>query len=375
MITNDVLTLRPWIRGPFLTWYMQTGRTSIALTFALVLLVYWFVPFALSLCYGTAIGANQIDALLVLLGVDSSSSRHTFHGLSYTQDFVHLAFSLLLAVGAAVAYLLLQRIHVKLEQLWCAGVPQLESATFLSIYQTYSNWAFGKSVRLLSLGLAAISIYLFIRSATIQSNVQWWGHSANGPVGFVFSVIVGFMVYWGTRSCLGFLFLSLMLGKLATYPIAFKPFHSDGCNGLKPFGYVAIGLWLFALVLAASIYVVFHYGYLGIETLPGTWLLAFVIGVSAPAIALVPVVRATLSVQKSREAYLANVEREADRLFPFSPRDVEGHLDKIDRIKAIVEYKRILQDENVLPFKPRTIWTMAVATLAQYLLTLKQLFP
>lgn len=345
------------------------------MTVAIVLVVYWVVPFAVSAAHGTAFNPSQLHALRALLGVPSLPDVPAFQGLAYTQDYIHLLFTVLIASGAGVAHFLIKSANEKLNLLRKERTPEIDNEALVKIYIKYLGWAFSPAVNIIALALSAMCVFFFARSAMLASSSSWWGHQTYGSAGIVFSGSVGLMVYWGTRATLALTSLSLMLGKLATYPIRFQPFHADGCNGLKPLGHVALLLWIFALLLAASIYVVFRHGYLGIENLPGMWLLAFVIGMCTPAIAVVPILRATLSVQASREQYLATLERQAELLFPFSPSEVAKHVDGIDKIKGIIEYKRALQDENVLPFRPRTIGTMVAATFIQYYLTLKQLFP
>lgn len=184
------------------------------------------------------------------------------------------------------------------------------------------------------------------------------------------------MVYYATQGMILVVSGSMMLAGLFKQGLHLRPFHADGCNGLRPVGSLIFFLWVFALVLAASIFVAMGVGYLGLEQTPLAWALALFAMLTIPFAAIVPLHACVNAILRARTTELGRLEPLLDAQYRTSllalnksQNDTKAGVERYSTAQAM---HTTLKDMNIWPFDPRALSVVVLAYAAQVLITLHE---
>ncbi|HPA52417.1 MAG TPA: hypothetical protein PLP50_12540 [Thermoanaerobaculia bacterium] len=298
-------------------------------------------------------------------------------GLAYLNDRSHFVFAALLLPGAAVAALILARVHDTVAALRDDGILRDDDATIRETYQRFHRLANHWFFRLAALCLGGVTALVFLAFRNGDAHTSWWGHRQFGPGGLAFAFIEAAMVYFGTQTMVLTAFASAMFARLLAGRIAFRPFHPDGANGLAPMGRMIMMLWILALVLGAEICVALFLGYLGIEKMPLTWLLALAGLAAIPALAIAPLYASLHAIHRARIARISHLEPLLNSMLERAEGQVdEGRFDDASETLATLGDMQGVHESfaslNVWPFNPRALAGVVAVYALQLVLTLKE---
>jgi hypothetical protein len=380
--------------GPFLTsglaaralFRLKMPTYAVGLT---VFAVYWVLPLSMAAFEGTLLPKDRASQLpsefgdLFLLAplarlfaraqvIDQPDAR------AYLNDFCHLCFAVILSVGAALAAHLVIRFGAIVDELRARGIPVGFDQEGLSLYAQQRALTGHRGFKCASLLAASIVFLFFLHLTRAQAHLGWWGDQHYGYAGVVFALLEMLMVYWGSQTVIVLGIGSVMLSRLMRGPLALRPFHEDGCNGLSPLGTQIVLLWLFALVLALAIFVVVRLGYLGIEHTMVGWLLAASGTLTIPALAILPLLAALGAIQRARRIQLAGFDRILSGLLHEAQQAAgEGRVDDaakaVEQMEAIRPARGVIDEANAWPFNPRALAGILTANVIQIVLTAHEL--
>lgn len=353
----------------------------------LVFAGYWGLPLIVATLSGSLVTKASLSSLCSLLPAPVSQNgilqwlmdfQSMPQGLAYLNDRSHFIFAALLVPGSAVVSMILTKVHTTVAGLQADGLPHNDRLLIRNIYNSYRAFANHWAFRLFSLLFACITAAVFLSFHYSVPHAQWWGNRLYGFDGILFSAIEAGMVYYGTQSILLVGCASAMLSKLLTGKLALRPFHPDGANGLAPVGRMIMLLWALALVLGAEICVALFLGYLGIERLPLSWVLALV-GLSAiPVLAIIPLYVSLNAIQRARAEKIGRFEPVMNSIL--SQAEVlarEGRHDEAAKKLCILgdvhNVHNALVSLNVWPFNRHALAGAFAAYAVQLVLILNEL--
>jgi hypothetical protein len=347
-------------------------------------MAYYVVPMVTTMICGAFLSPDFVeDSHLKLLlpwsPVIRWLSRADVRELPYIKDITHFAMA---TIAIFLGGCLILRAVVRFQNVFAflissnqiqAPKPAL-NAEIAKLRRRCGNWF----VRCLILGMAILlsgAMYSKTRAPGLE---YWWGHSSHGPAGILFSVACGLALYFG-GVCLWLLTTGLnSISAIFEHPISLRPFHPDGCNGLKQVGNYIIFLFCLCLAMAVAIWITLGLGYLHIQDLLATWIVALGAILVVPLILIKPLVRITGQVRTARFQKLSAIDQRLQGLLA----DFEKHLaDSADAIvwrkslSDLLEARHAMNDvysTNIFPFSPRIAGTLSASYLIQAVLFLHQ---
>lgn len=383
---SESAELEPWCTGLFFRTALHRLRVRPWLLGLLAFSGYWLLPAAFAWLSGTLLTREALAT--IVSGLPSFVQRLGWHqalldgqeiqaGLAYLNDRSHFVFAALLLPGGAIAATILARVHTTAAALRDDGILRDDHARILETYGRYRRFANHPLFRVAALGFAAVTALVFLGFRSGDVYATWWGHRQYGPGGLVFAGIEAVMVYFGTQTMVLTAFASAMFSQLLAGPIAFRPYHPDGANGLAPLGRMIMLLWMLALALGAEICVALFLGYLGIEKMPLTWMLALAGLMAIPALAIVPLYASLRAIHRARVARLGRLEPLLNSMLESAEtRVAEGRFDEAAQTLATLGDVQGVHESfaslNVWPFNPRALAGVVAAYAVQLVLTLKE---
>jgi hypothetical protein len=387
----DADEIPPWSHNYLLDFLLYRLKAPAAVLPIAVALSYWGVPFLLSLFDGTTISAataRQIATTFAGLpspefvkSLASEFARHQklsgSNALPYLNDTTHLAFTLVISIGALSAILTMKNFNLTVLRLLREDTPAWNVRFTGYVYRHFRDKAFRKRYIPVCAALGVLSSILFSYLCLSPNYGYWWGSGKNGIAGHVFVAIVGIMVFSGLWIALLLVFGSLMLARLLKAPLPLRPFHRDGCNGLSPLGAQIFLLWCSALCGGMAIVVAVYFGYLDIQKNPLVWLLAVIGTMCIPVLAVIPLYAALRAIRRTQDVSLEHlgsilnhnlsVADLAVQNKDFATADKAVH--DLNELKGIFD---IIRSVNVWPFNPKALTFIVVINGIQIALTMKQ---
>ena len=347
---------------------------------------YWGIFLVLSALNRVLLAKDWITRLMedlpsyvLSLGLHQQflESQKIESGQAYLNDSSHFVFAILLVPGTWAGCWILTRVHSTLEQLRSDGLPDTNPQDVRDLYYHYRGFANHWSLRIVSLALAAATTLFFLGFHWDADNAAWWGHQNHGLTGVFFAGVEGVMVYYGTQAMTLTAFASAMFSKLISGQVVLRPFHPDGANGLAPLGRMIMVLWLLSLAIAAAICVTLFLGYLGLERLPLSWLLAIAGLIAIPAIGIAPLAASLRAIHKAKVNEIGRFEPLINGILDSAREQVRDNdldraarsLRRLDEIRGVYE---ALVSVNVWPFNPRALTLVVVVYGLQLALTVKE---
>lgn len=346
---------------------------------------YWLVPLTINFYQNTLIPHDFWIAhasKLQRLGIDShtlsillptySTGRLT---TGYLNDNSHFLFSIVLFIAAIVATSIYQRYHSVILKLRDDHVINCDEKYLLSLYNSYRSVANHTLFRLLSLALAVLAFFFFIRFFLLAQYDHWWGNVEFGYSGIYMSISVSLMTYYGTQVMIHLIIGSLMYERILREGLQPRLFHADRCNGLLPLGNLIFLSWLLALLLAAAITITIFLGYLGIEKQIFVWVLAVLGLITIPSIAIVPLAASTLALHRIKRSKLSDLETMLQSMFEDLEQHIKHHraddalaiVDKISKLRGAYD---VVYKMNMWPFNTKALGLVISIYAGQMSLTL-----
>lgn len=387
----DADEIPPWSYNYFLDFLLYRLKAPTVMLPAAVALFYWGVSFVLSLFDGTTINAVTANGLATtcadlpisgfIKSLVSEFARHQklsgAHALPYLNDMTHLAFTLVISIGALSAMLTMKNFNLTVLRLLREDTPAWNLRFTGYVYRRFRDKAFRRRYILLCAVMGALASILFSYLCMSAKYEYWWGSGKNGIAGFAFAAIVGAMVFSGLWVALLLVFGSLMLARLLKSPLPLRPFHRDGCNGLSPLGRQIFLLWCSALCGGMAIVVALYFGYLDIQKNPLVWLLAVIGTVCIPVLAVIPLYAALRAIRRTQDVSLEHLGSILNHNLSIADLAVRNK-DFATADKAIADLNElkgifdIIKSANVWPFNPKALTFIVVINGIQIALTLKQ---
>jgi hypothetical protein len=304
---------------------------------------YWLIPLAI-----LAASASP-DGTLSVLKVSTS----------YVQDLTHFIYAALISLGAVPVYIILRKTSPIIRHTLQIVKGETDYAQWRSKYGRYQNAAFSWLLVIACAGLA-LAVFLILLSRALDDQYSyWWGHISNGYAGIYVALIASQMVFWGTWSFFIVTAVSLIISHIARCRLDYQPLRADGCNGLRPLGFLIMLMWAYSLLAAAAIYVVFSRGYLDLELNPGIWFISLVGSLCLPLVAILPLFSVTVAITKARDHYLLDLEAlSRSSATPKKMRDVE-------KLNRFLEVRELIVRSNSLPFRNRAVVLFSILNLLQ----------
>jgi hypothetical protein len=358
-----------------------------------VFAVYWGIPLLFALISGTVLPRPMLEEWSAMLSanfpdvsLESKYLNELAHhqklqymtDLTYLTDKTHFIFALVISIGAGIATHVVRNFNTTIIRLRQRAIPRADEADLRAVYARHRDMAAHKRFKILSLILGLLAGAVFYSMSRATGYNDWWGYHEYGNAGVVFAFIEALMVYWGVRTIILMGIGSLMLSSFISHPLALRPFHPDGCNGLSPLGRQIIFLWIFSLTLAFAIYVAISIGYLGIEKTLIVWLLAVLGTVSIPALAILPLFAALKSIQSAQRYRLAHFEQLLNELLDKTEQLAQNNdgaqaMLAVEQMNGIQAAHTIINSANVWPFNPRALIGILIVNVIQIILTLNEL--
>jgi len=187
----------------------------------------------------------------------------------------------------------------------------------------------------------------------------WWGSIAHGYGGIAFAIVASQMVFWGLWSFIVVSAVSLVLSQIGHCPLTYQPLRADGCNGLRPLGFLIMLIWCYAISVAGCIYVLFSRGYLRLEVNPVIWVIGLTASICLPLIAILPLLSVTAAIKRARHHYLRSIEALAHA------RRSPATLAEAEELHKLLDLRKAVAQGNVFPFGPQTIAAFSCLSLLQ----------
>jgi len=282
-----------------------------------------------------------------------------------------------MAIGGLVSLRIFKQIPITVTELQRDHLPNVDNEFSKHNFARYRCFGNHWTTRCASLVLALLAFLVFIETYTGDNCSFWWGCAIYGRAGLLFSFIVFLMMYYGTQILFLTAAASLMIAKLFSLEMQLRPFHADGCNGLRPVGKLLFLLWLISILLAAAVFVAMGIGYIGIEKTPIGWTFAMLATSTIPLIAIVPLFSVVRATQRARDKHLEKLEPLLDSALSSvvesrdnpSGKRPPSHSCKFENLRAV---HGLLKDLNIWPFNPRALTMVMAIYAAQFLLTLRE---
>jgi hypothetical protein len=388
------LGFAPWARSWVLRLLLVRWELSGACVGAICFATYWIVPLAFSLIDGTAITQEAAQSLkqnwlplhthIALLDqlFDRLIAAQKLHGaaqLAYLQDRTHFLFAAIVSIGVWISVVLFRKLQQNPQTLMAQGLFVDGPTQIVKRYEHYRRRAYGPTGILFGAFMSIGTFIAFIAFSHSPNVAHWWGYAGYGSAGTAFALAIAFVIFWGCRG----LFIigngSLMVGKLCEFPVVFRPFHPDGCNGFAPVGEIVVLLWLDSLALLLTIFVTMHFGYLEIERTPVAWGSAIVgIGI-LPVFVAYPLFKAHHALLAARTRALESLEPAMmnlhasieGRLRSAHGRNPDLQLPVVDNAEGLFN---TLSNANVWPFHRNVTAAIFIANVLQLLLLARAIF-
>lgn len=345
---------------------------------------YYVVPMVTTMICGAFLSPDFVEdshlkLVLPWLPVVRWLSRADVTELPYVKDITHFAMaSIAILLGGSLVLRAVVRFQSVFDFLLNSKQIQAPrsalDAELKKLRRRCKNWI----VRCVILGMAILLSGAMYSKTRAHGLEYWWGHSSHGPAGIFFAVACGLALYFG-GVCLWLLTTGLnSISTVFEHPISLRPFHPDGCNGLKPVGNYIIFLFCLCLAMAVAIWITLGLGYLHIQDLLATWIVALGAILVVPLILIKPLVRITGQVRTARFEKLSAIDQRLQGLLA----DFEKHLsDSADAIvwrkslSDLLEARHAMNDiysTNIFPFSPRVAGTLSVSYIFQAALFVHQ---
>ena len=307
-----------------------------------------------------------LPLLLLLMFNDASyprGYRNYQYASAYLGDASHIIFAFLISFATAPLVYLQSASGVS--YICAAGrfsQPRKESLKKLELLRSPVVKRGGLILGLLFAGYVA---KLFLDRRYDPNFRYWWGSSVAGPAGAYFVFIVSLMTLWAIRAVAVLVALAALISALTRKKLVYDPYIMDNCNGLRSLGSLIISIWIFSLTVAVSIFVVFRYGYLGIERTEGIRALALVICLSLPSVAVVPLISCSRAVRKARNVFVKTT-------FTYSKKRNGIEPDMIEVGNMLAARKEIFK-AHTLPVNIRIVGVLALINLLQAAAAVKEI--
>jgi len=352
---------------------------------AMALAGYYVLPMLLAACEGVLVSPSMAGGQFELMGLGSVGrwlSRHplaTAETRYYGGDLIHLAMALVTpAVGGTLMVVALDRFGDVFDYLARGGQLQVPDEVVAGEVAKGIRDCRRPAIHGVVILVSIVLGVFFLRRVGDPSYAWWWGHQQFGPAGVAFALVAAAMV-WGGATAVYLLAVALRtVARLFSHPVTLRPFHSDGCNGFGRFGDYLMILFFLSVTIAASIWITFWGGYLGIERFVVTWIVGAGVLLAIPLILITPLVRCTVQIGRARQARLHRIEAVLDRALLGIERRVAEDEDGVairDEMRRLSETRKAVSEvygSNNFPFKPRIAGTLSVGYLVQVALIAKE---
>ena len=385
--TNASLTvIGPWVDSWLLHQVIVRYRLSAVTCGLIFFCSYWLLPGIFSLLDGTSLAGSTwkdtVHAVTVsrvgdLFNSFVAKQPHGMERVAYLQDRTHFLFASIIACGVCVSVLLVRQFECAARYLVSANVMVRDEASAKAIYDHYRTLAYSRPTKLLAIAISLLTLFAFFAYSNSKSVSYWWGYAGFGNAGLVFSMMIGTTVFWGTRGLFILGYGSLMIGRLLEAPLAFRPFHPDGCNGLMPIGRLILLLWADSAIVALAVFITMQSGYLGIEQTPIAWSITILAIVFLPVLVAFPLFKAHHALLAARMEAMASFEPVLTKL----QRDFQDRLRLADYDKAEAEYPLLegaekryaeLASANVWPFHRNVTAIVLAGSILQFVVLARE---
>ncbi len=297
----------------------------------------------------------------------------------YLTDYVHLAFSLVLAYGFGLAANLKRRVHA---ELWLATscFRATGRVAFVRSFDTVTTFVRSFPIVCCYLAVGLLVGSVFLDRAADPSFSGWWGNVAWGHVGFLY---FGIVTITFTMGALYLTFIYFLLWKIAsTTPrhLFIRPFHRDGHSGLSRFGRLINSVTVQALIGCSLFLIAYISEYLRLFDRQIVWTM-FAIGVIV--LTLLPLVTVAVLSYYSRRRKLELVSSLLATQFspsgrPWSqippkekvaqyvqPKGVSITAETSDYLVSYAEKRASLMGISAFPFPRLNLILIAIWSVAQ----------
>lgn len=345
------MKLEPFHQGKLVTALFRL-RVPYGCAPLLIFVAYWLIPL-----------------LFLIASPGPSTANAAFTEVNiYLQDRTHLIFASLISLGALPLYLIVSKTSPVVRHTLRVVKGQTDHAHWQAKYRKYQTAAFS---RWLAAGCSVLGLLVF---AILLSRVfdgqyhAWWGHISHGSAGLYFALIAALMVFSATWSLFVVAAVSVVISHIARCKFSYEPLRADGCNGLRPVGFLIMMMWGYSLLAAAAVYIVFSRGYLRLEENPAIWFVSLMASVCLPLVAVLPLVSVTGAIHNARELYLREIERCSRDQSPCSSPDIE-------KLNQLLEIRQSVTRGNIFPFRNQTVLLFTALNLVQVTLSARELLP
>jgi hypothetical protein len=328
----------------------------------------YFMPV---LVFGAYWGVTLL--LLLVSGYNSESKQgglflHFIKLLTlYFNDVTHFVFSIIISISTLPISLILNKSRSVVKHTTNCLALESDQELFIARYNKCFEIAYSWPVIVFCLTLATSAFLIVVIKATNDTYVYWWGHLSHGISGFYFAFISSQMVFWGALSFFVIGAQSNVFFYIRQLKLKYKPLNVDGCNGLRPLGFLILLMWTYSLCVAIAIYIVFTQGYLGLENNPIIWTLAILASINIPIIAIAPLFSATRAVHAAKELHLQRIERSLHR------HGLDGQAHQHDHLNVLLDIRRKVLEENIFPFNSRAFIIFASLNAVQFAASVREL--
>jgi len=379
------MTLSNWCESKLLRFFIHKANVHCVVCGLAVFAVYWGIPFLFSIFDDTLLtehGEKVVRELVPpLAGAGAFPKPLTSHPpglkLAYLEDKTHLLFALFLVPAAMIFPVILRGINRCSNRLLEDHVIP-ESLLAQQTYDRFKALANHQLGRVFSLSVAVTAFFLFFGFHLNPRFSYWWGSSQYGLAGLGLAIIEFLMVYFGTQAIIYIALGAIVIGHLVRINPKFHPFHHDGCSGFSPVGHLIMMLWLFAICLAAEIYVATKFGYLDLELNTMTWILAVTGLVALPLIAIYPLYHCaqalySLKLRELKELEPSLIGFYADAKHSATEHQYANAAKSADNANSFVELHKYILEVSIWPFDTRAFSVVVAIYTVQCYLTMHEL--
>lgn len=315
-------------KGRYVAPIFKTFGRSFYLPPLVFLVLYWLLPLIALAVQGFMEGG---DLGLKVLHM-------------YIYDEVHLAFAINSAVIIYFAYRFVRLLEFRMRDIIRNSPGSRVPNEVIGSFKSFSQFPFGMISITAASSLSAACLFLLVHRTLAPEYSDWWGSSAFGYAGIIYSAVASTFVFLFVKYCSLLGAVSAFLVWFTAANLRLRPLNADGTSGLGRFASMMISIWAQTILLSLTLLIIVQTNYLGLADSFAVWLLAGIIVLVAPFAAILPFATVVSRARRLKKELIIRLLR--DRF--------AGNLTNTQvstkEVLEFLETKKSLQELDVFPF-------------------------
>lgn len=308
------------------------------------------------------------------LGISGSYDTWTLAAQRYFIDLTHLNFTVIACgIGSYLVYRYWQMVPSAFSQVQANCIVKESADNYHSILQKSQIVISSIWLKLLMLVGFLVCAATFVYITVLLRPSHWWGSINYGYTGLALAVMISTLFAFGIYGLVVLNMVTILMKRILSQGINYRPLHADGYYGLKPFVNLISMNFVLVLLGGMMIFSTYYLGYFGLERTPFMYGAIVIYIVGTFLIVTHPLLVVIKAVGTARSDALCRLEKEIESRLKRLRKNA-GNSKGEDGLLILQGYYALCERKSPFPYSTN-LMTAGIGTfVVQAILYVKELY-